>query len=327
MFMQNPGLMLRIIHPDDRETLACFNCVENKPVDGFHVGADLRIVTRTGEMRWIAHRCQAVTSSDGRFLGRRGSNRDITERKLREEEVQKINQQLQLANAEKDMLFSIIGHDLRSPVCGFLASATMLADEFENLSPEDCRTLFAALRDSAGNAMVLLEDLLQWARMSQGRIEYAPAPFGLEDLLNQGLSTAQDMAKSKEIAVHLKTAPGLTVTVDKPMINTVIRNILFNAIKFTPRGGVIVILVHRKGQNVLMAIQDNGIGMNDRVLSSIFTLEKDKCRLGTDCEKGTCLGLMLCKQFIERHGGKIWADSKPGKGTTVFFTLPIAEAS
>ncbi|SMP67478.1 Histidine kinase-, DNA gyrase B-, and HSP90-like ATPase [Desulfonatronum zhilinae] len=132
------------------------------------------------------------------------------------------------------------------------------------------------------------------------------------------------MAKGKDIAVRVDIAQNLRALIDQPMIRTVIRNILLNALKFTPRGGEIVIRAQQTEQHVTMAIQDNGIGMDERVLSSVFALGEAKRRLGTEGESGTGLGLMLCKQFIERHGGLIWIESSLGQGTTVCFTIAAA---
>jgi PAS domain S-box-containing protein len=250
---------------------------------------------------------------------------DITDRKRAEEEIKSINQQLQKANAEKDKLFAIIAHDLKSPMSGLLASSEMMAEQPELLSERDIRTLSKELHKSARNTFALLEDLLQWARMSQGGIDYAPKPCSLKELINMSLYTAKDIAKKKDVAIRRNIPSDLTVLVDQPMINTVIRNVLFNAIKFTRRGGEIVVTAHQKGQVVTMAIQDNGIGMNQNMLSSIFSLEKEKRQLGTEGETGTGLGLVLCKQFIEQHDEQIWVESEPGRGTTVFFTLPVSD--
>ena len=253
-----------------------------------------------------------------------GTFTDITARKAAERKIKDINEQLLKSIAEKDMLFSIIAHDLKSPLCGLVGSTEMLAREPEIFFEQDFRFLASEMHKNARNTFELLEDLLQWARMSQGGIDYAPTPSSLNDLLKMGLTTAQDLAKSKDITLRQDIAPGLTVLVDQPMIKTVIRNILFNAIKFTPRGGEIVITARHAEQKVTVVVQDNGIGMNEQMLSSIFTLHKGKRQLGTEGEKGTGLGLVLCKQFIEQHGGRIWAESSPGNGTTVLFTLPVS---
>ena len=252
---------------------------------------------------------------------------DITDQKEAENEIRRINQRLERANAEKDKLFSIIAHDLKSPMSGLLGSTEMLAREPEIFSEQDFRFLATTLHKNARNTFELLEDLLQWARMSQGGIDFAPEACGLDDLVDIVLSTAQDVAKSKEILIRSNVQPGLAVLVDQPMLKTVIRNILFNAIKFTHRNGEISITAQQEVQTVTVVIQDSGIGINEQILSTLFTLEKEKRQLGTEGEKGTGLGLVLCKQFIEQHGGEIWVESIQGQGTTVFFTLPFKEAA
>ncbi|WP_052812719.1 PAS domain S-box protein [Desulfonatronum thioautotrophicum] len=262
---------------------------------------------------------------DGAMLGIIGVCRDITDRKQAEEEIKAINAQLQKANAEKDTLFTVIAHDLKSPLSGLLASTELLAHQPDSFSEKELRLLSTALHISARNTFELLEDLLQWARMSQGGMDFAPTATSLAVLVNQSLSTAQDLAKNKDIAIRRDIPPRLTVLADQPMIKTVIRNILFNSIKFTQRGGEIVITASQSEQQVIVAVQDNGIGMSEQALSSLFSLEKEKRPLGTEGENGTGLGLMLCKQFIEQHGGHIWVQSEPGKGTTVFFTLSAQE--
>ncbi len=239
--------------------------------------------------------------------------------------MQRMMAQTEAANAEKDMLFTIIAHDLRSPMSGLVTSTELLANQPELFSEKDIRTLTMELHKNAKNTFELLEDLLQWARMSQGGMDYAPTPCTLKEMVNMGLSTAQDLARSKAISIRSDIPHDVTVLVDQPMIKTVIRNILFNALKFTPRGGEIFITARQGGRTVTVAIQDNGMGMNGQVQSLIFSQEKGKRQLGTDGEKGTGLGLVLCKQFIEQHGGKIWVESEPGKGTTVFFTLPVSD--
>ena len=298
--------------------------------DGFKYSGcfkgELELIHKGGSALFVLLEGRTQRDPEGKFIRTHCILSDITERKRAEEKIRVINEQLQKANAEKDMLFSIIAHDLKSPMSGLVGSTQMLAMEPELFSEQDFRFLATEMHKNARNTFELLEDLLQWARMSQGGMVYTPTPTSLNDLMTMGLSTGQDMARAKDIAIRKDVPQGLTVLVDQPMLKTVIRNVLLNAFKFTPRGGEIAISAHREGQNVTMAIQDNGIGMNEQVLSSIFTLVKDKCQLGTEGEKGTGLGLVLCKQFIEQHGGVIWVESVPGKGTTVFFTLPLAEA-
>ncbi len=260
----------------------------------------------------------------GRITGHFGVQKDITQKKQAEQKIKSINEQLQRANADKDKLFSIIAHDLKSPMSSLLSATEMLAYQRNVFSEKEISLLSKELHKNTLNTFALLEDLLQWARMSQEGIDYAPKLCTVFELVNTGLSTVQDMAGRKEISIRREISQGMTVQVDQPMINTVIRNILFNAVKFTHRGGEIVITARQEKQTVTIAIQDNGKGMEKSVLDSVFSIEKGKQQLGTEKEKGSGLGLVLCRQFITHHGGEIWLESQPGKGTKVFFTLPAA---
>ncbi|MFN2266990.1 MAG: sensor histidine kinase, partial [Desulfonatronovibrio sp.] len=180
----------------------------------------------------------------------------------------------------------------------------------------------ATMHNSTRNTMALLEDLLQWARMSQGGMDFSPEECSLYELASSSLDTARDVANKKGIAIQSDIPADLTVIVDQAMINTVIRNVIFNAIKFSHQGGNITITAQKASPFVEVCVQDEGIGMDEAIMSKIFSLDKNKRQYGTGGEKGTGLGLILCKEFVEKHGGQIWLESEPGKGTKVFFTLP-----
>ncbi len=201
----------------------------------------------------------------------------------------------------------------------------MLAEEIDVFSEQEISRLAAELHKSTSNMMALLDDLMQWARMGQGNLEFILEPSSLHELVSISLNSAQGVARQKDITITTDIPRDMTVMVDKPMINTVIRNLLFNAVKFTSRGGEILVIARPEGNAVQMAVKDSGIGMNAETLSTLFTASREKRQVGTEGEKGTGLGLMLCKQFIEQHGGQIWAESERGKGTTVFFTLPVSD--
>ncbi|MFO7728410.1 MAG: ABC transporter substrate-binding protein [Desulfonatronovibrio sp.] len=247
---------------------------------------------------------------------------DITKRKRAEKRLLLVNKQLEKANAEKNLLFSIIAHDLKSPVSGLLVSTEMLANQMDIFSEKELRLLSTELHKNVKNTFALLEDLLQWARMSQGGLEYAPTPLRLTELVNMGLSTVRDAAEKKNIVLSYDIPQDIEVLADKPMINIVIRNVIFNAIKFTNPGGSISVTARKTGSVVEVCVMDDGIGMDEVTLSTIFNIDKNKRQMGTDGEKGTGLGLILCKEFVEKHGGEIWLESEPGQGTKVYFTLP-----
>jgi PAS domain S-box-containing protein len=322
-FMDDPGLMLRIIHSEDKDSLDCYETVRATALDEVHIGQDFRIITHTGEIRWIAHRCQAVYSRDGQFLGRRGSNRDITDRKLAEQEVHFKNDQLQKALTEKDAFFSIIAHDLKSPLSGLLGITNLLVEDVEGLTIYELRRLAKEMGLSVQNLFNLLENLLEWSQMERGMTSFEPSPCSLVELVNSNLELLQTVAEQKKITLQNAVAADTLILADQPMLNTVLRNLISNAVKFVESGGRVDVSARKDGAMVAVAVRDNGIGMDRKTLTGLFALNKNKSRRGTAGEKGTGLGLMLCKQFIEQHGGQVWAESEPGKGTTVFFTLPV----
>lgn len=323
-FMRDPGLMLRIIYPEDRESLTCFNFDRHMVMEGEHVGADLRIITKSQEILWIAHRCQAVYSKDGRFLGRRGSNRNITARKLAEQEVDFKNDQLQKALAEREAFFSIIAHDLKSPLSGLIGMTGLLMEDVDGLSREELQKLAKEMGQSVQNLYNLLENLLEWSQMQRGLTAFEPGACALGELVRRNIELLQVVADQKKVALQNSVAEDTMVLADQSMLNTILRNLISNAIKFVEPGGGVDVFAGKDGDMVAVAVRDNGIGMDQKTLTGLFALDKKKSRRGTAGEKGTGLGLMLCKEFVEKHSGRIWVESEQGKGTTVFFTLPAA---
>ena len=317
--------LLPLAHPEDRSAIE--EAFAKATAHGEPYDVEHRIVRLdTGEVRYVHSKGLVEMNVGGKPGTLAGAVQDITERKKAEDELKQVNLELRKSNFEKDRLFSIIAHDLRSPMSGLVRSTELLAKEPEIFSEREFRFLATEMHKNAVTTFDLLEDLLQWARMSQGGITCAPTPSSLGDIMAMGLSSSLDMARAKDITILQDVPQGLTILVDQPMFKAVIRNVLFNAIKFTHRGGEIVIRARQnEGHTVTVAVQDNGMGMSEQVLPTIFNFSRDKCHLGTEGEKGTGLGLILCKQFIEQHGGNIWVESAPGHGTTVFFTLPISD--
>lgn len=304
----------------------CPFCTNHKLIspDNAPAGTHRWEFLNTSNARWYDCRDQAIYWTDGRLV-RMEIATDITGRKKTEEKIKRMNQELQKSSDEKDKLFSIIAHDLKSPLSGVLSLSEMLADESETLSREDLGYALQEMNKSTRNLFILLNDLLQWARMSQGSIDYSPSVCSLKDLLDSSLETAHEVARQKNISLTSTIPQHLMVTADRDMISTVIRNITFNALKFTHPGGQVSVTVRQDQTLARIIIQDNGIGMNKHVLSRIFDHDPVKRQLGTRGEKGTGLGLILCREFIEKHGGEINIQSTPGKGTTVGFTLMLSQ--
>ncbi len=248
----------------------------------------------------------------------------------RAEEVYSLNNKLTESearlkelNASKDKFFSIISHDLRSPLNGLMGLSRVLSTEFESLSNEEIREFSESMHHSAENLYKLLENLLHWSRLQRGVINMEPAHIDVAGLclMNKDLQNGSALQKGIEISVEIEES--FYARADMNMINTVIRNLISNALKFTRRGGKIIVSAFMKGdKEICIYVKDNGVGMNSDTMSKIFRIDKVTTSEGTENEKGTGLGLILCKELVEKNGGRIWVDSVQGEGTTFYFTLP-----
>jgi len=252
-----------------------------------------------------------------------GTIRDITEQKLAEEEIQRKNEELQKINTEKDKFFSIIAHDLRSPFNGFLGLTELMADGLQHMTLEEIQNIAVAMRSSAANLFRLLGNLLEWSRMERGLTIFKPAPFLLMPKITDSISLAIDSAALKQIIVSYDVPENLGVFADGEMLSGILRNLMTNAVKFTPKGGSVFVSAKPLLDNMVeVSIRDTGIGMNQYLIENLFQLDTKTNRKGTDGEPSTGLGLMICKDFVEKHGGKLRVESEEGKGSTFRFTLP-----
>ncbi|WP_291323587.1 PAS domain S-box protein [Desulfonatronospira sp.] len=252
---------------------------------------------------------------------------DVTRRKQAEEEIRSKNQQLQKSNADKDRLFSYVAHDLKSPISGFVNLTQVLSSDIKAFSLQELEHLAGEMHKSSENLYALLEDLLQWAKMKQGILAYTPESVCLNDIVTAGISVARNVADKKEIDLWDNVPRGMNLFADQQMVYSIIRNLLFNAIKFTHRGENVSIHAHQEGSMVRVMVHDDGMGMDQETAAGLFAIDQKRSVKGTEGEKGTGLGLVLCKEFVEKHGGRIWVESEPGKGTTVSFTVPYDQNS
>ncbi|MEI6089528.1 MAG: PAS domain-containing sensor histidine kinase [bacterium] len=251
---------------------------------------------------------------------------DITERMKAEEEIKLKNEELQKANAEKDKFFSIIAHDLRGPLGNYMGLAQIMADELPTLKINEIYKISKALSDSATNIYHLLENLLNWSLIHQGLLTFNPLVIQLLPLVNESIEVVLETAKIKGIEISVDISNNLQVFADKNMLQTVIRNLVTNSVKFTHKGGKINISAQNNDdKSVEISINDTGIGMDKDILDNLYRIDVKTARKGTEGELSTGLGLLLCKEFIEKHNGKLWVVSKEGKGSTFYFTLPIGD--
>jgi signal transduction histidine kinase len=225
-------------------------------------------------------------------------------------------------NDNKNKFFSILSHDLRGPIHGINKLASFMEDE-QNTSKEEAFVMAKMIKKTAAQVANLLENLLTWTRLQMGKIDYSPSSFDIKDILVQTIQLLEGNAESKSILLSYQLNSA-SIYADKNMIETVIRNLMQNAIKFTEQGGAIEIKTYISTDNKFtVSIKDNGIGISKEALKNLFTLQHKNASKGTDNEKGTGLGLILCKEFAEKNAGTMWIESEVGQGTTSYFTLPI----
>lgn len=227
-------------------------------------------------------------------------------------------------NATKDKLFSIIAHDLKNPFNALMGFSDLLDKNYNFLSEEERKEYIGVVSDSTQNLYKLLDNLLQWTRTQTGAITYISENFKLYPLIKQEVDILSPNADKKKININLKVDETQNVFADKNSIATVVRNLVSNAIKFTSNGGWIEIDAKQNNKYVEISVSDSGIGIKGDDIDKIFMLDSSFTTKGTANESGTGLGLLLCKEFVEKNNGKIWAESKKGKGSTFYFTLPLS---
>ena len=252
------------------------------------------------------------------------SIRDITDRLQAEEELKLKNDELRHINAEKDKFFSIIAHDLRGPFNGFLGFTRLMVEDLPDLTQGEILKFAVSMRNSATNLFQLLENLLEWSRSQRGLTNFEPESFLLKSMIVESMHTLMDAAHKKGVCISFEIQEDLGVFADEYMLASTIRNLASNAMKFTKKGGNVSIAAKTvSGNSVEISVRDTGIGMSSTMVEDLFRLDVQTNRKGTDGEPSTGLGLLLCKDFIEKHGGKIWVESEEGKGSTFRFTLPV----
>lgn len=247
---------------------------------------------------------------------------DITGRKVSEEKIKRTNAELKRLNAEKDRFFSILAHDLRSPFSSFLGYTDVLSDSLDSMSQEMIHTIVGSMKESANNLYSLLENLLQWSRMQQGMVDYMPEELLLRDRILNCIEPLLTFANNKVIDVNYNLPGEMVVFADRKMFDTVIRNIFTNAVKFTPKVGSIDISAsHCNDEFVEICFSDTGIGMSSEMADNLFRLDVKTSRSGTEGELSTGLGLILCREFIDMHGGTLYVESREGEGSSFFIRL------
>lgn len=245
---------------------------------------------------------------------------DITKQKNIEQELKEINKM-------KDKFFSIVAHDLKNPFNSILGYSELLMDMVEEDNVNEEQQIFVKyLHNSSKHAYSLLEDLLTWARMQMNRIPFKPEEVLMNEVIEKNIDLHTPAAHKKNITLEVESEKGYKVLADKFMVTTVLRNFISNAVKFSNNDGNIAVIVSQNSNDsVKIEVKDNGIGIPDSVIKKLFKIEENYSSSGTAGEKGTGLGLIICKEFIEKNKGQIGVESEFGKGSSFWFTLPISQ--
>ncbi|MBU1100196.1 MAG: PAS domain S-box protein [Bacteroidetes bacterium] len=253
----------------------------------------------------------------------------VMDRILARGELEKSEINLREVNQTKDKFFSILAHDLRNPFVTILGFSDILHEDYKDMNDEERLNLIHEMRTTAQNTYGLLENLLNWSRSETGNLKINPRLFKMKEMVENIFGVVDGNARMKEIDLGLEVDADIKVFADKSTVETALRNLITNAIKFTPIGGWVKVTAIDMGQHIEVAVQDNGIGIKDDVKDKLFNLKENTSTRGTANEAGSGLGLVLCKEFIEKNNGKVWIEREADnlledtiKGTTFKFTLP-----
>lgn len=241
-----------------------------------------------------------------------------------EQLVEERTKELEKANATKDKFFSIIAHDLKNSFTGLLGYSDILLSDFDRFPDEEKKTIISAIRQVSEGTYKLLQNLLEWASVQTGNIQFNPEKFELNGFLSDEFNLQQTLAAKKEITMDYQSGDDLKILADKNMLSTVFRNVISNAIKFTKKGGQITITLASDEHFALISVKDTGMGIKAENIEKIFKVNENYKTHGTDNEEGTGLGLILSKEFINKNGGDIFIQSEPEVGTQVSFTIPLS---
>ena len=312
-----------IYHGDKQDSDNYFKKLEN---NGFYNMYEGRIITKSGEIKWIQVSSTKFVK-DGIKVGSQDIIRDITVRKEAEQKILQQNITLKELNDTKDKFFSIISHDLRSPFNSLLGLSKILNDNFDEFGVSEQKEFIGHINQTVNNTYKLLENLLLWSRSQSGVIEFNPEKENLNSLSNQTIELLSQLAFDKSITLKNEISKKILVNADKNMLLTILRNLVSNAIKFTPKGGKVIvkakpIIGNNKHNFVEISVKDSGVGISHEKKAKLFIIAENVSTKGTENESGTGLGLILCKEFTEKHNGKIWVESEVGKGSLFNFTIP-----
>lgn len=310
-------------HPEDKQR--AWDAWQDAVNNYAEYSIDCRLRRHDGTYHWWLIRGVPQINAGGEIIKWFGTCTDIEKIKEAEQALIESEKQLLRLNADKDRFISILGHDLKNPFNSILGFSDILADEIDSLNKEKIKVIARNINNSAKNTSKLLNDILTWSSAQQGSIPFQPKVLNLLSTCNGVLDILDPGAFAKNITISGLKIEHINVYADEDMLKTILLNLVSNAIKFTNSGGKISINAEQNSENVTISVSDNGVGISSDNLSKLFDISEVLSTKGTAGESGTGLGLLLCKEFVEKHGGKIWVESEEGKGSVFKFTLRISD--
>lgn len=314
----------RYVHPEDRELVRQEIRIIQLPGNPeLSCQFEHRVIFADGTYGTILVYHSAIRDEAGKVIKSFGINLDITQRKKVEQELMANETRLRDLNASKDKFFSIIAHDLRSPFSIIVGLSELLTEQGSKMPVDELKQNLKILYNTAGSTFVLLENLLEWSQLQRGTLKLKIESIALNDFIQNLYESFIQQAENKQINLSFQLSQPIILNADPNLLHSILRNLLTNAIKFSNDKGKVELLISQStGKEVLFEISDSGIGMPPEILNNLFQIDKNVCRPGTRNESSSGLGLILCKEFVEQHNGKIWAKSSAGYGSTFYFTIP-----
>jgi len=268
----------------------------------------------------LISRINSALNMANAFKELKSSNQQIIEQKR---DIELKNEELVALNATKDKFFSIIAHDLKNPFISIMGFCELLINNSDRFDKERILEYVGHLNEISTKTYKLLDNLLNWSRIQTGRMIPVIKDYNLKNIIRGVCSLNQELASKKNIMLQNKVVTDMIVSCDDDMTKTALRNLVSNAIKFTPSGGSITVDAYRNIRHIEIHVKDTGVGISEDKLPKLFQIDQHVSTSGTNDEMGTGLGLLLCKELIEMQNGKIWVESEVGKGSDFKFTLPI----
>jgi len=322
------------VNPEERQKL-----LDKLEKEGYVKNYEIKIKTKSGEEIIVLETSYMIKDENGNVTGYSGIIKDVTETKKREKLLEKYNnelaevnkqlkkseQELKKLNDEKDKFFSIIAHDLKSPFNALLNLSEFLVKDLSELSMEEIRSFSKEINKSAHSVFDLLLNLLQWAQIKTGRLKQNPEKISLSALANNSIILLENVAAKKAVTIINNIDNSHFFLGDRTMISSVLQNLISNSIKFSRRNSEVILSSRVEDDKIIVSIKDSGVGISSENMKRLFKLDEHLTTPGTSNESGTGLGLILCKELVEKNKGKIWAESKEQFGTTFFFSLVKTE--